>query len=66
VRFYKIIFAKNIVSELIVIILLVLLIAVVIIIIDERASRSLDNVDLTWDELDPKPIQQVPFSKDNK
>ena len=31
--------------------------------IDERGSKNLENVDLTWDELDPKPIQAIPFKE---
>ncbi len=34
---------------------LILLACVMIIATDERLSRQLDGVDITWDELNPKP-----------
>ncbi|MBE3040287.1 MAG: hypothetical protein IMZ62_15935 [Chloroflexi bacterium] len=56
-------FSKSTRSGLLGIVFLVLLIGVAMLIVDERASKSLDNVDITWDELDPKPVQNIPFKE---
>jgi hypothetical protein len=53
-------FSRSLASGILGVVTLVLLVCVTLIIIDERASKSLENVDLTWDELDPKPVQNVP------
>jgi hypothetical protein len=59
-------FSKSIATGILGVIFLILLLGVAMLIVDERASRSLENVDLTWDELDPKPTQQVPYAKEKK
>lgn len=39
---------------------LILLACVMMVSIDERMSRQLDGVDITWDELNPKPALGQP------
>jgi hypothetical protein len=53
-------FSRSVASGVLGVLLLALLICLAMLIVDERASKSLENVDLTWDELDPKPVQNVP------
>lgn len=57
-------FSRSVSSGVFGVVLLVLLLAFSMLIVDERASKSLENVDLTWDELSPKPTQQVPFARE--
>jgi len=45
-------------------IFLVLLICVGINVFVDRQSKILDNVDITWDEVSPKPGQEIQFAKE--
>ena len=57
-------FSRSLASGVLGVIFLILLLGAGMNACEDRLSKQLDDVDLTWDELSPKPTQQVPFAKE--
>ena len=57
-------FSRSLASGVLGVVTLVLLIGTGINACDDKMSRQLDNDDITWDEVSPKPGQNIPFKGD--